>query len=435
MIIECTSCGARAKLPDSKEGAKVRCGECSHIYVAHPPGARRGSKARKEDPTKYFIGGGAALVFGLVMMIATRGGDDPPPVIEAAAPVVEENAAPSTGWDSPHVVFARQVHDLAFSRNTSKLYNLLDFAKIRDHEVASEASAGAGEEQPAALASWAGLDAGAQTSYRNTTVDGLTSTEGEMAVSLWKPYDGDVIAETENSAIVRLHVQPRSGDPDLADRWMEWEVARGTDMRWRAWRWERWISPEEMERERTKRIKKTVRKTLSDGSEVIEGVVREEIAYHAETTPEQITEIESLINQLINTEARPKEITTARSRLEEIGKHAVPGLLKRMGGIPLESDENAIQLNLVHMLLTDITGYQTTFVVHVAMGGTQERIDSGIKQWFGWYDRKWKRYWREADTQKEEEIDPFWDNPNYKPRTENERRRMEELRRKAEGGN
>ena len=434
MIIECTSCGARAKLPDSKEGAKVRCGECSHIYVAHPPGARRGSKARKEDPTKYFIIGGAVLVFGLVMLVTTRGNDDPPPVVEAAPPAVDEDTAPSTGWDSPHVVFARQMHDLAFSSNTSKLFVLLDFAKVRDHEIASAATAAAENEQAVALAAWTSLDGAAQTAYRNKIVDDLTSTEGEMPVSLWKPYDGDLVAETESFAIVRLHVQPRSGDPDLADRWMEWEFVRGTDMRWKAWRWERWISPEEEKRERARRTKKTVRKTLSDGSEVIEGVVREEIAYHVETTPEQITEIESMIDQLINTEARPKEITAARSRLEEIGKHAVPGLLKRMGGIPLESEENAIQLNLIHMLLADITEYQTTFVVHVAMGGTQERIDSGIKQWFGWYDRKWKRFWREADT-REEEVDPFWDNPNYKPRNENERRRMEALRRKAEGGN
>ncbi|MDE0913928.1 MAG: hypothetical protein OSB57_01970 [Planctomycetota bacterium] len=433
MIIECTSCGARAKLPDSKEGAKVRCGECSHIYVATPPGARRGSKARKQDPTKYFIGGGAVLVFGLVMLMVTRGNNDPPPVVDAAPPVVDEDTAPSTGWDSPHVLFARQMHELAFSRNTSKLFVLLDFAKVRDHEVTSAAAASVGEEQPATLAGWTGLDGEAQTSYRNKIVDDLTSTEAEMAVSTWKPYDGDIVAETENSAIVHLHVQSRSGDPDLSDRWMEWEFLRGTDMRWKAWRWERWISPEEQKRERAKRTKKTVRKTLADGSEVIEGVVREEIAYHAETTPEQITEIESLIGQLINTEARPKEITAARSRLEELGKHAVPGLLKRMGGIPLESEENAIQLNLIHMLLSDITEYQTTFVVHVAMGGTQERIDSGIKQWFGWYDRKWKRFWREVD-EKEEEIDPFWDNPSYKPRNENERMRMEKLRRKAEGG-
>jgi len=433
MIIECTSCGARAKLPDSKEGAKVRCGECSHIYVAHPPGARRGSKARKEDPTKYFIGGGAVLAFGLLMLMVTRGNNDPPPVVDAAPPAVDEDTAPSTGWDSAHVLFARQMHDLALSRNTSKLFVLLDFAKVRDHEVASEATTATEEGQPVILAGWTGLDGAAQTNYRNKIVDDLTSTDGEMAVSAWKPYDGEIVAETENSAIVHLHVQSRSGDLELSDRWMEWEFVRGTDMRWKAWRWERWISPEEQKRERANRTKKTVRKTLTDGSEVIEGVVREEIAYHAETTPEQIAEIESLIGQLINTEARPKEITAARSGLEELGKHAVPGLLKRMGGIPLESEENAIQLNLIHMLLSDITEYQTTFVVHVAMGGTQERIDSGIKQWFGWYDRKWKRFWREAD-EREEEIDPFWDNPDYKPRNENERLRMEALRRKAEGG-
>jgi predicted Zn finger-like uncharacterized protein len=433
MIIECTSCGARAKLPDSKEGAKVRCPECSHIYVARPPGARRSAKARKDDPTKYFIAGGAALVFGLVMLMVNRGGDGPPPVVEAARPEPESDHRPSTGWDSPHVVFARQMHHLAFSRNTSKLFVMLDFERMREHEIASMGAPPSNAEQPVALTAWTDLDGAAQTDYRNQVIDALVSDEGEMAVSIWKPYDGDVVAETVNSAIVRLHLQSRSQDPDVFDRWMEWEMVRSSDMRWKAWRWERWISPEEEKRERARRIKKTVRKTLSDGSEVIEGVVREDIAYHAETTREQIAEIEGMIDQLIHMEARPKEITAARERLEELGKHAVPGLLKRMGGIPLETEENAIQLNLIHMLLGDITEYQTTFVVHVAMGGTEERMDSGIKQWFGWYDRKWKRFWREAD-QRTEEIDPFWDNPNHKPRNENERRRMEALRDKAEDG-
>ena len=31
MIIECSRCQTRAKLPDSKEGSKVRCPECGHV--------------------------------------------------------------------------------------------------------------------------------------------------------------------------------------------------------------------------------------------------------------------------------------------------------------------------------------------------------------------------------------------------------------------
>ena len=47
MFIECPSCHARAQLPDSKEGAKVRCSECSSVYEALPGGAgpRRASEA------------------------------------------------------------------------------------------------------------------------------------------------------------------------------------------------------------------------------------------------------------------------------------------------------------------------------------------------------------------------------------------------------
>ena len=58
MIIECPACGARAKLPDSKEGAKVRCSECERIYLAHPSGARASAKT-SSSAMPVGIGAGA----------------------------------------------------------------------------------------------------------------------------------------------------------------------------------------------------------------------------------------------------------------------------------------------------------------------------------------------------------------------------------------
>ena len=47
MLIQCTSCGTQAKIPQSKEGAKVKCLNCGHVYVARPVGAR-GRRDKKE---------------------------------------------------------------------------------------------------------------------------------------------------------------------------------------------------------------------------------------------------------------------------------------------------------------------------------------------------------------------------------------------------
>ncbi len=34
MLTQCPNCHARAKLPDARAGAKVRCAECSRVFVA-----------------------------------------------------------------------------------------------------------------------------------------------------------------------------------------------------------------------------------------------------------------------------------------------------------------------------------------------------------------------------------------------------------------
>ena len=65
--------------------------------------------------------------------------------------------------------------------------------------------------------------------------------------------------------------------------------------------------------------------------------------------------------------------------------------------------------------LREITGMETTFDVSVEMGATPERIRSGVKQWFGWYDRKYRRF-----KGLEETGDPLADDPDFQPRTPEE---------------
>lgn len=442
MIIQCTSCGLRAELPDGKEGAKVRCSDCGHVYVARPAPVRSGARGaarrqRREDPTKYFLVGGVVVVVAIVAIVASRGGGEDVPVAAADEPVEEEPFVPATGWDSPLVKVARSLHDDVHARRSSELYTSIDFREAHAWWTGRDAAADPGDgeaaEAPAQPARhWDSLAADEQTSFQNHLVDDLLEGSGKELVADWSPFDGHVVSEVDGAAIVRVRVQHRDEAMALQDRWVEWRFVRRGDA-WKAAAWERWISPEEVQTERRERAKKTVKKTLSDGSLVIEGEVRTTIEYHEETPQELRDEIEERIDTLIDLEAHPSQVTASRGRLEEIGKHAVPGLLKRMGEIPLSSEENAIQLNLVHLLLQDITGYITTFDVHEAMGTTEERQASGVRQWFGWYDRRWKKFWREADVAAdEEELDPFLDDPDFLPRNEKERREFEKIRRELE---
>ena len=412
MIIQCTACGAQARLPDSKQGAKVRCSNCRCVYVARPLGTRGGARSQ-QDPTRVVVIVGAAVLSAVIGLIWMKSSRTRPPVTRAEEPAVELPMY-ATGWDSPLVVLARQLHDDAFARNSASLFVLVHFPRAYGHQTPD---AGA----------WAALSTEDRSTFQNDLIDGLM---GGDLVPGWKPYDGSVIEERDSEATVRVRVAARDASQAVADRWVEWRFAKDAG-RWRAWSWERWISPEEQKAERRPRNRKTVKRTLSDGSVVIEGVVRTEIAYHEQTPTELRDEIEGLIDTLIDVETAAKGLTRTRKRLREIGKHAVPGLLKRMGAIPLDDEASAIQLNQMHLVLQDITGYLTSFDVSTVMGGTEERMQSGIKQWFGWYDRKWKKFWRTGGEPLAGE-DPFWDDPDFQPRSAKEAREFERLRRERE---
>ena len=427
MFIECPSCKSRAQIPESKEGAKVRCPECGRVYVARPVGARGKAQRSTVDPTRYVLIGGGLVVLAIVGVMVSRADRRRAPA-EAAGPATaaeEPSERSATGWDSALVQLAVGLHDQVERRSLVQLLTAVDFARAHEWHTARAASGAeeAVDSSPAGPA-WATLDEAERRAFQDALVEAMTEGEYRELLADWVPYDGFVAAEDDQIAVVRLRVHHRS-EPSTPDRSVEWRLARDGG-RWRAWAWERWLSPEELRAARASKTK-TVKRTLSDGSVVIEGEVRSEIDYHPDTPPELVTEIEGAIDRLIDPLASPKDLTAARERLREIGKHAVPGLLKRLGSVPMDSEDNLIALNQIHLLLQDLTGYVTTFDVHVAMGTTEERQDSGLKQWFGWYDKKFKRYWTAAD-EVAEDVDPLWDDPDFQPRTEKERREFEKLR-------
>ena len=459
MLIECSRCHTRAKLPDSKEGAKVRCPECDHVYVARPVGARAGAARRKEDPTKYFLIGGAILLCAGIAIIASKGGRKAAPVVQAEdKPAVDtEPIVDLVGFDSALVKRVRDLHNYATASNGAALMRAIDFpatyaweqsrteaAQVGDTggETSGEAAAEGAASAP--TRPWAELSPAEQSEYRSSVLEGLSSGRWRDLVADWVPYDGQVIDQTSTSATIRVRCHHRDASLNLPDRWVEWRLAKEKSAKnWNAVSWERWISPEEEKAERKARKKKTIKTTLSDGSEVIEGEVAvENVHWQEETPPEMREEIMALIDQMIDLEAMPKEVTAAREKLEnEIGKHAVPGLLMKIAeispdmgpagsGVPDDFQltyEQAVQIQLLHMALTRITGYITSYDVHQAMGTTAERQASGIRQWFGWYQRKFKRFWKDPKAGIGE--DPLWDDPDFKPRTEAEKREFERLRR------
>ncbi|MDP6990539.1 MAG: zinc-ribbon domain-containing protein, partial [Planctomycetota bacterium] len=111
MIIECPACGARAKLPDSKEGAKVRCAECERVYHARPSGARA---AARSSSSALPVGIGAGVVALVIVVFAMTGRG---PATTAAPPVPEPEevqiAVVDYGFTSPLCKFARGLHDAA----------------------------------------------------------------------------------------------------------------------------------------------------------------------------------------------------------------------------------------------------------------------------------------------------------------------------------
>ena len=388
----------------------------------------------------------------VMMVLFNRGGDELQPTTVQAeeSPVDRGPAVSQTNWDSPLVTLAREMHQDVLGGYSHKLFVRLDFPKAylwragllpgaewtgpsasgMESETETDIETDTESEFPTEALPWASLSGAQQTDFKNDLVDNFMEGDDQRLVADWKPFDGSVILEEDELAVVRLKVQHRDASAGLADRWIEWRYVRRKD-KWLTWYWARWTSPQEVKTERIQRAKSTVRKTLSDGSQVIEAEVRTDIAYHEETTQELRDEIEALIDTILDPEPESRKvITVARMRIEEIGKHAVPGLLSRMGAIPLDSEENAIQLQQLHMELSFITDYQTTFDVHASLGGTQERQFSGLRQWYGWYERMWPKFWKTADEFVAE--DPFWDDPDFRPRNEQERQEFEKLRREHE---
>lgn len=85
MIVTCTSCQARFRIPDEKigaKGAKVRCSKCKNVFAVMPPAA-----APRPEPADPFAGFGAAPPEASGKAPESEGGQDPFARVAAAPPV------------------------------------------------------------------------------------------------------------------------------------------------------------------------------------------------------------------------------------------------------------------------------------------------------------------------------------------------------------
>ena len=468
MIIKCTSCGSQAKIPDSKEGAKVKCPSCSHIYVARPAGAR-GAKRGEDHTSKFIVGGGVAVGAAIIAILASRGSDAPIVVPEVEEEVKKEVVVyvdPLT-WEGPAATFARGLHQAAYAANEAKLTTTLDLEgaysfvpvpdtigetlapppkgiEIGDAGADAEPDAeGTEDEAPVEVErpTWDALDEIARLGYQDELIDAVTADlDGEGAVRDWDPFDGSVVFSEGVIAVVRLKVVCRDTGEGLPDRWTQWTLKNpaGIDGPADQWKWinvERWVTPEEAALSRRGRRVKAEKKVLSDGSKVYESKIRA-IPFDADVSAERAAELTKLVDDLVgDVDAPPRIRNVITEDIVLAGRNAVPPLLTKMASIAetmsADNDENLedrIRLNFIHQALTDITGARTTFTVAVEMGGTQERIESGIKQWYGWYDRKYKRF----QVEEEAYVDPLLNDPSFKPQTPEEVRQYQKALKEAE---
>ena len=421
MQIQCTSCKAILRLSDDKEGAKVRCPSCSHVFVARPMGARGASARAKQDNSKMMIFGGVGVVGAILLAVVMSGGDSTPAAPAKLPELVEEVVITDpTGWDSDLVKAARKLHKTAFERNRDRLRGLISFDKIYARVKSTE-------ERKVIPGDWGVLANDQQILFETEVIDGLLDTSTNNLVGAWTPFDGEVIAEDETSATVRITLEPQDAQLGVQTRSIDWIFIKKNG-RWKAWSWERWISPEEMKGNRVARTSKVKNVVLDDGSKVKEAEPSP-LEWMDETTQEERANIERLIAIICSPDSRGGDLFSARNDLVAICKPAIPALLTQFYEVDLqgfESYENQTAGMQLHKVLTEITGYATTFKAHEALGATEQRRNSGVKQWFSWYHRRFRKFQCESTTVSPEEETLF------KPLNERDRRDLERAKREAQ---
>jgi predicted Zn finger-like uncharacterized protein len=393
VLIECPFCHAQARIPESKEGARVRCGECEQLYVARDPSRRR-SKGTQPATIAIWVSAGLAAV--LVVLLLRRNQSTPLPVPTVTAPASEaaprERPVDRTGWGSAPVIAARGLFEAADTRDEDRLERLLATGEGNERAGLVTALSAAALEDPAAPG-----DEGEDEGEGQAEGDGAAAAavlERARLARDWKPFDGSVLEESDQRASVRLQVSGRAAETAAETRQVDVKLVR-TDGAWQVAGWARYQTPEELEataraeRARLQPKRDTLEvKHLEDGSLVTEAEPAP-IPFPDDMPQEQRERIERELGRMLDLKLPPRDSTAARRALVDAGASALPALLTALYELPLETLEDSIRVNLVNQCLEEITGLDMGFEPQVQEGSTTgtsaERRDSSLRQWFAWW--------------------------------------------------
>lgn len=379
MLIQCTFCKTSAKLPDSKEGAKVKCGSCGKVYVARELGAK-GSK--KLGATPFIFGGAAAVGLVFVLIAMNSGTDKPPPPPPAKSDKTPPPVIDRTGYDSAFCKLVRDIYDSAYVGNAGRLQGQIFLARLAEERRTRPGN----ESQPA----FAELSALQRDDLLNATVDGLIRGQDDLAMSKWRPYDGKVLAEGDTEAEVRIEVAGRAGDLQTENRTFDWKLALDKDGKWKAYAWTRYLSPEEKRAARFS-ANKEITKVAVEGGVMYQADPRP-LPHLDSTPPAQRTLIDGLVEKLLDNNLRAKERTKVVNELKELGKPALPILLTKMYEIQIVDDRSLGQVTSLHNMLKDITGRDPGFSPLGVGPDSEKKRDMAIRSWFAWYLRAGERF-------------------------------------------
>ncbi len=407
MNIQCPSCRTVARIPASKEGAKVRCPSCEHLYVARPPGAR----ATGGVNPSIAIAGVAIVAIVALLFFLNR---SKPTVQEvgAKAPVEEEVAPPPSeplddgSWDSPPVQAVADAFLKVADYDEEGLARRLDGRAVYAWLAAGgppipEGAPDADQSRVPVVEAvdWDALESYEQEEAVARLAKELVHHAGDYSLSAWRPYDGRVHERDDGGALVHVDVTSTLPDRGAEKRTLAVRVVQH-GKQWKLASWERIYTLAELSMMKRKAARKYEKVELTDGSRVYEA--EPEPLPHLDDTPQELrARIDELCARLIDLKLKPKENSQAKQELVAIGKPALPALLTKMYETPIEDEEDAIKLNLVNQALEEITGFYTGYKPQImegsATGTSEERRDSAIKQWFAWWHRKGKRFDPDAE--------------------------------------
>lgn len=387
MLIECSFCHATAKLPEDKEGAKVRCSSCGKVYVAREKGSRgaRGSKS-EINPATIGIVAAAVLGIGVFAWMAANHTPAAPPPAPAPVKVEEPIVVDTNGWDAEITRQVRGIYDAALAYNEGQIVAQLDGARIAARLAA---------ETPDQAVDFAAFGPAEKQDFLLKIAQGFMRGDDENSPHKWKPVDGGVVPNSWDLLDVTVRItadrRQEEGATTIAEsRTFHWKLSRADqNAKWKVWSWERFISDDERRAMNASKRAKPTKVTLEDGTSLFQAEMRKLDPY-PDTPPEQIAQIHKAIAVMTDFSLKPKENNVARDELVAIGKPAIPLLLNQFYETKIVDDDSLTRVAMVNETLSRITGYDPGFTP--MPGQNEERHKIALQAWFAWWDRRGKNF-------------------------------------------